>query len=487
MRNKTIGKKLATVVLSSFVFVHLFLATTPLFAQQPLYINQPGLMGNQTQTPPPITPGSAVSQYVPVPLPAGGTGVAGAAGTRTTNTSLLNSITGDKKQCPYVDKGLYKPFSNISTDFALFKGFNMDTTSNPGCIKVQGGMDQFILLIFKVFIGFCSVLAVIFIATAGISMIVEEANIQKKIKAKDMLMRALQGLLLSLVAWILLFTLNKRLVEFNVNDVFTATKFQETIAAGLANTPNFNIIQAGNSVQNFLQPPVGTGGVTGVGGGGMNNGTAGANPFAGTMDANGAIAVSEATIFGYMDGDGRTGRSGDNGVGGTALTHVRGRSNYTGDTRSSGVAVPTSWLIRDFTPNGNGSREQAWAAAVNSAYAIYQNGTLKGVFPIIDVSQEKLDFTYGMVTANFQAVLRRNNSNTDWLWSGTGISYKPMLNFWLSNPRPANPMIQIKAIPGTRINPDTKRPEYGNWPTPEVLPADIINALQNNMINVTME
>lgn len=475
------GKKLATLVLSSFVFIHLFLVTAPVFAQYGITNGWNGGTGatptytNTTTTPPPITPGSAVSQYVPVALPAGGSGVAGAgvAGARTTNTSLLNSITGDKKQCPYVDKGLYKPFSNISTDFALFKGFNMDTTSNPGCIKVQGGMDQFILLIFKVFIGFCSVLAVIFIATAGISMIVEEANIQKKIKARDMLMRALQGLLLSLVAWILLFTLNKRLVEFNVDDVFTATKFQTTIAAGLANTPNFNIFQSANNVQNFLQPPVGAGGVTGTGGGGMNNGVGGVNPYSGTVDSSGATSVTEATIFGYMDGDGRTGFSGDNGVGGTALTHIQGRSNYTGDTRSQGVAVPRAWIMRDF-----GSYENA----VKSAYAIFKNGVHVGNFAIVDQSYAKLDFTYGMVVANFEANLKRNSSNTDWAWNGTGISYKPLPGFWLSNPRPVNPMIQIKAIPGTH-----KTKGYGNWPTPEVLPADIINALQNNMINVTME
>lgn len=477
MQNKTIGTKLATLVLSGFIFVHLFLATTPIFAQYGITNGWNGGTGatpTYQTTPPPITPGSAVSQYVPVALPAGGTGVSGsgAAGVRTTNASLLNSITGDKKQCPYVDKGLYKPFSNISTDFALFKGFNMDTTSNPGCIKVQGGMDQFILLIFKVFIGFCSVLAVIFIATAGISMIVEEANIQKKIKAKDMLMRALQGLLLSLVAWILLFTLNKRLVEFNVDDVFTATKFQSTIAAGLANTPNFNIIQAGNSVQNFLQPPVGTGGVTGTGGGGMNNGTAGANQYAGTLDANGATAVTEATIFGYMDGNGRTGDFGDNGIGGSALSHIPGRTNYTGDTRSVGVAVPTSWIQRDFGSYRN---------AVNGAYAIYKDGVHKGNFPIVDVSKSKLDFTYGMVIANFDANIQRNRSNTDWAWSGTGISYKALPNFWLSNPRPANPMIEYKRINGTSES------GYGIWLISEVLPADVINAIQQGNVNVIMQ
>lgn len=456
MNKKNIGKKINSTILLSLLFVQVLLVATPAIAQ-----NQP----------------RAISDLVAVPLQ--GTNPQNQNTRNQNNTPqkpILNTIAGDKKQCPYIGEGLYKPFSNISTDFAIFKAFNMDSTAKEGCIKVQGGMDQFLLLIFKIFIGFCSVLAVIFIAVSGITMITEESNIQKKIKAKDMLWRALQGLLLSLVAWILLFTINERLVKFSVDDVFRATNFQQTIAQGYTNTPNFNVIAAGGTAANYLQTPVapavGTGGTGMYPGYGVLAPSAGPNPYVGTQDSNGAIFTPQATIFGYRDGDGRTGSTGDNGIGGSALTHVRGRTNYTGDTRSVGVAVPTTWILRDFG---------GYDAAVNSAYAIYENGVHKGNFPIVDVSQSKLDFTYGMVIANFNPNPPRNRSNTDWAWSSYGISYKPLPGFWLSNPRPANPMIEYKRVLGTA------KSGYGMHLISEVLPQDVVNAIQNNTVNVIMQ
>ncbi len=423
--------------------------------------------------------------FVPLINTPGNNGLAGRNTPNTTTTPgkpILNTLVGEEKQCPYMDKGLYKPFSNISTNFALFRGFNMDGTVAKGCLKVQGGMDQFILLLFKIFIGFCSVLAVIFIAVAGITMIAEQANIQKKIKAKDMLWRALQGLLLSLVAWILLFTVNERLVKFSVDEVFRQTNFQKTITQGLSNVSNFDVIAAGRTSANYLEIPVApkvNPVNNGVGGSGMYPGygvlseTAAPNTYAGTLDSNGATQVAQATIFGYRDGDGRTGWTGDNGVGAPALTHVSGYTNYTGDTRSVGVAVPRSWIDRDFGGYSN---------AKNSAYALYQNGVHKGNFPIVDISSQKLDLTYGLVIANFQANLPRNKSDTDWVWNGTGIAYKALPGFWLSNSRPLNPMIENKRILGT-----AKDGSFGMHSVGDVLPSDTIKAIQEGSINVIMQ
>ncbi len=193
------------------------------------------------------------------------------------------------------------------------------------------------------------------------------------------------------------------------------------------------------------------------------------NQYAGSETMDGAV-MTEATIFGYRDGDGRTGKFGDNGVGGPAVSHVSGRTNYTGNPDSQGVAVPPYWLIRDFG---------AYNGAKNSAYAIYQLGIHKGNFPIVDVSDSKLDLTYGLVYKNITTNITRNRSDTDWAWNNTSISYKPLPNFYATHARPVNPMIQVKQVLGT-----DKYGSYGMHEIGLVLPADVTKAIQDGMVNV---
>lgn len=133
-----------------------------------------------------------------------------------TGKTVLETISGDKKTCKYVEKGLYKPFSNISTDFVLFKDIlNLEKVEGGECLKVAGSTDKFVFMLFRIFIGVSAVLAVIYISVAGIGLILQEADPKKRIKSKQMLVHALVGLLLSVGAWVLLYTVNNKLVNFN--------------------------------------------------------------------------------------------------------------------------------------------------------------------------------------------------------------------------------------------------------------------------------
>ncbi|MEN9604800.1 MAG: hypothetical protein RJB39_485 [Candidatus Parcubacteria bacterium] len=451
MSNIYKGKKLIFSLIFSFILVQVFFITVSVSAQ--------------------AQPQSPISQLVTVPL--GGINpsldsVPGTPGPNGTinNKSILKTIVGSEKECQFVDQGLYKPFSNISTDFAIFNAFNMDGKTKPGCIRVQGGMDQFILLLFKIVIGFCSVLAVIYVAVAGIVMIIEQANIQKRIKAREMLLRAGQGLLLSLVAWILLFTINKRLVQFSVTGVFQATGVQQTITQGLqtAAGANIDIIAGGNNLSNFLAPPTVLTSPGTPGYGVLAPGSA--NTYAGTQNSLGASPAGISTIFGYRDGNGVTGREGDNGIGNGGVSYMssQGYTHYNGDPRSRGVAVPPAWITRDFG---------SYAGAKNSAYAIFEGGRHIGNFPIVDTSEAKLDLTFGLVQQYLSPGVTNSNG-----WSSFLITYKPLPNFYATNSRLTNPMIEDKVIQvqqgGVLVN----------KPIDKALPSQITDAIQNGRVKV---
>lgn len=337
------------------------------------------------------------------------------------NTSIFKAASPTGKKCPYIGQQLYKPFSNISTDFALFQAFEFSRGNGSAqneCIKIVGSVDRFVFLIFKIFVGITSVLAVIYIAVAGIKMIVEEANVLKKIKAKAMLLNAIEGLLLSLVAWVILFTLNEKLTKFSFNEIVTNTGIDETRQKLATTAGKENVFVIGGDIP---APTDFINGGTGIG-----------NPYRDTILSDGSFKSSHTTIFGYKDGNGKTGFLGDNGIGNGRVSHVPGYTNYTYDTRSEGVAVPISWLIRDFGGVSN---------AKNSGYALFENGRSLGVFPIVDTSYSKLDLTFGLVRWNIDSSVVNSNS-----WSSNNISYKPMPGFFETNPRPSNPMIED--IPG---------------------------------------
>ncbi len=160
--------------------------------------------------------------------------------------TILQTLKGDQKTCPYVKEGLYKPFSNISTDFVLFKevlnvttkGNNTDRTE---CLQIAGSTDRFVFMVFRLFIGFSSVLAVIYIAIAGIGLILEEADPKKRISYRSMLKNALIGLLLSVSAWVILYTINNRLVGLQITSILGETRFGGIINQGVTDAKNANV------------------------------------------------------------------------------------------------------------------------------------------------------------------------------------------------------------------------------------------------------
>lgn len=175
--------------------------------------------------------------------------------------TVLQTLSGDQKTCPYIKEGLYKPYSNISTDFVLFKDvLNVTTkgsnTSKTECLQIAGSTDRFVFMVFRLFIGFSSVLAVIYIAIAGIGLILEEADPKKRISYRSMLKNALIGLLLSVSAWVILYTINNRLTTLQISDILGATGFQSVIGQGVKDAKNANI---------QVKQPTNTTGVGGTG------------------------------------------------------------------------------------------------------------------------------------------------------------------------------------------------------------------------------
>ena len=96
----------------------------------------------------------------------------------------------------------------------------------PGTTNEEGKTDiqTYIPGIFKLAIGIASVLAVLMIIIGGVEYITTDA-IQGKSEGKARIQNALWGLVLVLVSWILLYTINPKLTVFNLN-VETTTSEQ---------------------------------------------------------------------------------------------------------------------------------------------------------------------------------------------------------------------------------------------------------------------
>lgn len=214
---------------------------------------------------------------------------------KSSSKPWADSLYGPNKVCPFIsykDKNgkwsqgdLYMPFSNISTDFVVFQNI-LDVTKQGDnvCLKVVGSMDKVLVMIFRIFIGGASVLAVIYIAIAGISLITEQANLTKRMQAKDMLRHALIGLLLSVSAWVLLYTINPQLVAGN--------SFDEALnSSGIpqANEQSKGVVGANVDILGTINPYGVVGGAIGAAAGiaGAQNAALldGAAQMSGTMDS----------------------------------------------------------------------------------------------------------------------------------------------------------------------------------------------------------
>lgn len=88
----------------------------------------------------------------------------------------------------------------------------------PGTTNEEGKTDikTYIPGVFKLVIGIAGVLAVLMIIIGGVEYITTDA-IQGKSEGKERIQNALLGLILVLVSWILLYTINPKLTVFNLN------------------------------------------------------------------------------------------------------------------------------------------------------------------------------------------------------------------------------------------------------------------------------
>lgn len=267
----------------------------------------------------------------------------------------------------------------------------------------QGGAQRYLVSLYTFGIAAAAGLAVLMVILGGARWASTDA-IYAKSEGKDQIKAAVTGLLLALLSYTVLRTLNENLLNVN----FTPTPI---------------------TVNTVGQPAIVP--VTGTGGG---VGTA-----MGTFNPDGAYApTSPPTVFGYRDGNGTVGTEGDNGLGNAKFSPVSGWTYYNGGAHnpsgdpklySQGVAVPLSTLENDFGLEN----------AKDGAYEIFVDGRSIGAFPIVDNSQEKLDLTYGLVKRHIDPTITSSNS-----WSGAGknITYKPLPNYWLTNIRPSQPMVR---------------------------------------------
>lgn len=104
----------------------------------------------------------------------------------------------------------------------------------PGTTNEEGAADiqTYIPGIFKLAIGIAGVLAVLMIIIGGVEYITTDA-IQGKSEGKARIQNALWGLVLVLVSWILLYTINPKLTVFNLNvETTTSTDGGQTSEGG---------------------------------------------------------------------------------------------------------------------------------------------------------------------------------------------------------------------------------------------------------------
>lgn len=114
------------------------------------------------------------------------------------------------------------------TTLAPLPGTTQDcVTDENGKINCTTDIQTYIPGIFKLAIGIAGVLAVLMIIIGGVEYITTDA-IQGKSEGKARIQNALWGLVLVLVSWILLYTINPKLTVFNLNVETTTSTNQDS-------------------------------------------------------------------------------------------------------------------------------------------------------------------------------------------------------------------------------------------------------------------
>ena len=133
-----------------------------------------------------------------------------------TGSTILDTLIPSRKNCDYVNKKEYQPFSGIDSTFPGASTLGM-TEGRKGetCISVTGGTENLVKLLFTTAISIIIILTVISISVAGIQYMTEQATGQIKGGAKKRLKDSLIALALALLSYTILYTVNRQLVSFD--------------------------------------------------------------------------------------------------------------------------------------------------------------------------------------------------------------------------------------------------------------------------------
>ncbi len=188
------NKKLFTLV-----YILIFLTTISVSAavNLPTNTNIPGGVANLQ---PATTPGSSITPTAPE------------------QQKTLVQMLFTSKDCNYVKDKQYQPFSGIDTSFPGIGSSLTKSKQNPNvtCVNVSNATEDIVKMLFTVGITVIIMLTVISIAVSGIQYMTEEA-VGKKGAAKKRLTNSFIALGLGLLSYTILYTVNKKLVEFDFN------------------------------------------------------------------------------------------------------------------------------------------------------------------------------------------------------------------------------------------------------------------------------
>lgn len=357
--------------------------------------------------------------------------------------SVLATMFPSTKNCDYVNNKQYQPFSGIDKTFPGAKTLNITEVKDRNgteedkmatCINVAGGTEGILKIFFTLSISIIIIMSVVNISISGIQFMTEEATGQIKGGARKRLQNSFIALGLGLLSYTILYTVNKQLVAFNFNPesidkdgsinkgIESATKAAgqgafstafgsiEALRPGLPNSPY--LTQPG--VQPSFNETLSQGNIsTPVGFTGF-----------GSIRCQGYLCVSEkTTVFGYKDGDGTVGNTGDNGIGNARWSTKPGCTYDTGNTTTLGVALPQNFWRGMGIP---------FEDVKYIGVKLYVNGVFKKVLPVVDDSQLNLDLTFAAARAYIDPTITNSNRlNT----SGKKVSFEIIKDYYKTNPK----------------------------------------------------
>src|SRR3989338_3221258 len=133
------------------------------------------------------------------------------------------------------------------TTLAPLPGTTQDcVTDSDGKINCATDIQTYLPGVFNLAIGIAGVLAVLMIIIGGVQYITTDA-IQGKSEGKERIQNALWGLVLVLVSWILLYTINPKLTVFNLN-------IEKSTSVTEEDTSDNPYINTGESTTGLKQP-----------------------------------------------------------------------------------------------------------------------------------------------------------------------------------------------------------------------------------------